>query len=282
MAFGPTCTARLTATAHRRSPQMPTTSRACRQGRSTARIPTRRETSARCGKEGPRSAGEPQRHARLPLAARMRREHTDACRGTVGILIRASFESNAAAGSRLSGAWGAFRGDRQPAPGRRAATGCLPTAGRTSRIDRCQRPLAGCGQTACRTPSTRCRERGSREKWKSVRGERRGQRPRMDFVHGLSAPRRRECSAYGVPHRMTAHRSNPFLASIAVNAIPMASPANDESPPRSAASRHRCRSAVRQAPGLVEVSAVDGDASVTTTRHRPATGHPACAGASLR
>jgi hypothetical protein len=43
--------------------------------------------------------------------------------------------------------------------------------------------LAGCGQTACRTSWMRCRERGSREN-RSVLG---GQRPRMDFGHGLPA-----------------------------------------------------------------------------------------------
>jgi hypothetical protein len=43
--------------------------------------------------------------------------------------------------------------------------------------------LAGCGQTACRTSGMRCRERSSREK-RSISS---GQRPRMDFGHGLSA-----------------------------------------------------------------------------------------------
>ena len=53
--------------------------------------------------------------------------------------------------------------------------------------------LSGCGQTACRTGGIRCREQSSREnRWFSS-----GQRPRMDFGHGLlwqhgrAAPRSR-------------------------------------------------------------------------------------------
>ncbi|NBV46497.1 MAG: hypothetical protein EBR86_12885 [Planctomycetia bacterium] len=48
---------------------------------------------------------------------------------------------------------------------------------------RIARTLAGCGQTACRTSGKRCRECNSREK----RSFSSGQRPRMDFGHGLLA-----------------------------------------------------------------------------------------------
>lgn len=271
----PIRTARPTATAHHRSPRIPTTSRACRQSRSTGRIPVLRGTSARCEQEGPRFAAEPRCHGRLPPEAGIWRSRHPACRRTAmsgGIPMQAFAEPNGAAGRRLTGAWRACRGDHQAARERGAAAGSPPTADCSSRMDHRQQLFAGCGRTACRASPMRCRRRRSREQRRSSGGH----RPRMDFGPRLLAPRRRVCFAYGLPHRMTAHRPNPVRASFFVDAIPMASTVTNHSPHRFGTSRHRCRS--RLPPGTGPRRGACRRLfrrRVTTTRNRKATGRPA-------